>query len=77
MRSVARYLLAVLVCGFSFLSLEAQCPKRPDPGTVVEDPFSISAQNGVLNAEFAVKHSVDDFGFTHYCINYDTGNDIA
>jgi len=57
--------------------MEAQCPKRPDSGTVVEDPFAISAQNGVLKAGFTVKHSVDDAGYTHYCINYDTGNGIA
>jgi FtsP/CotA-like multicopper oxidase with cupredoxin domain len=65
-------LLAILVCGFCFLRLEAQCPKRPDVGTVVLDPFNISAQNGALSAELIMRHSVDDAGYTHYCYNYKT-----
>jgi hypothetical protein len=38
-----RYVLAILVFGFSFLRLEAQCPKRPDSGTVVQDALTVSA----------------------------------
>ena len=72
MRSMLRYVLAILVCGFSFLRLEAQCPTRPDAGTVVQDALSISSVNGVLNAELTMKHSVDDAGYTHYCYNYET-----
>ncbi|MGC1436652.1 MAG: multicopper oxidase domain-containing protein [Terriglobales bacterium] len=72
MRSMLRYVLAILVCGFSFLNLEAQCPKRPNAGTVVQDALSVSSVNGVLNAELTMKHSVDDAGYTHYCYNYAT-----
>src|SRR5215471_8677832 len=77
MRFLSRCLLAIVLCGVWSLSLMAQCPKRPDPGTIVEDPFAISSQNGVLDAGFVVKHSVDDFGYTHYCINYNAGSGIA
>jgi len=72
MRSAFRYLLAIALCGFSFLSLEAQCPARPDPGTVVQDALSLYPVNGVLNAEFTMRHSVDTGGFNHYCFNYET-----
>jgi FtsP/CotA-like multicopper oxidase with cupredoxin domain len=67
-----RYVLAILVCGFSFLRLEAQCPSRPDAGTVVQDALSISSKNGVLKAGLTMKRSVDDAGYTHYCYNYKT-----
>src|ERR1700680_1515600 len=72
MRSMYRYLLAVLVCGFSVLSLEAQCPKRPDPGTVVQNALSLDSANGALNAELTLRHSVDTGGYNHYCLNYAT-----
>lgn len=75
MRAGSKLLFAVLICGFSFLQLLAQCPKRPDVGTVVQDPLSLSSQNGVLDAAFTMKYSVDDSGFSHYCYIYrtDTG----
>jgi len=72
MRSSFRYFLAILVCGFSFLSLEAQCPARPDPGSVVKDAFVLTSMNGVLDAKFTMRHSVDTMGFNHYCYNYET-----
>jgi FtsP/CotA-like multicopper oxidase with cupredoxin domain len=72
MRFTSRYVLAILVCGSSFLRLEAQCPKRPDAGTVVQDAPSINSMNGVLKAELTMKRSVDDAGYTHYCYNYAT-----
>ncbi len=71
MRCLTKWLLLMVVCGFSFLKLVAQdCPPRPALGTVVVDPYSISSQNGTLNAEMAMAHSVDDTGYTHYCYNY-------
>ena len=73
MRSLFRYSLAMVVCGFSFLGVEAQCPPRPDPGTVVEDALSLNSANGVLNAEFTMKHSVDSGGYNHYCYIYENG----
>ena len=77
MRWVSRCLLSIAVCGFSFLNLVAQCPKRPDPGTVVRDPFSISSQNGVLSAQLVMGRSVDDAGYTHYCYNYKAPSQIV
>ena len=77
MRSVSRYLLAIVICGFSFLRLEAQCPNRPDAGTVVKDALSLSSVNGVLSAELTMKTSVDEAGYTHYCYIYDTGKGEA
>ncbi|MGB6678558.1 MAG: multicopper oxidase domain-containing protein, partial [Terriglobales bacterium] len=72
MRSALRYLLAILLCGFSFVSLQAQCPARPDSGTVVKDALVLDSVNGVLNADLTMKHSVDSAGFNHYCYIYDT-----
>jgi len=73
MRPLFRCLLVTLICAFSFVCVEAQCPARPDPGTVVKDALSLNSVNGVLNAEFTMRHSVDTGGYNHYCINYDTG----
>jgi len=72
MRSVSKYLFVILVCGFSFLRLEAQCPARPNPGTVVLDPLALTSVNGTLNAELTMRHSVDGAGYNHYCLNYAT-----
>ncbi len=76
MRSVSRCLLVVVMCGFSFLRLEAQCPDRPNTGTVVQDALSLNSVNGVLDADLTMRHSVDNGGYTHYCFNYktDTGD---
>ena len=63
----------LLLCGLSY-SASAQCPARPDPGTVVKDALSLSSQNGVLKTDFVMGRSVDKFGYTHYCYNYDTGS---
>lgn len=76
MYSVSRWLLAIVWCGISFAELAAQCPARPDPGTVVNDPFSISSQNGVLSAQFTMERSVDRFGYTHYCYEYSAANQV-
>ena len=64
--------LLALVCGFSLGIALAQCPKRPDPGTVVEDPFALSSKSGRLDADFTMRHSVDSNGYNHYCSNYKT-----
>jgi FtsP/CotA-like multicopper oxidase with cupredoxin domain len=73
MRSLSRCLFAILVCAFSLVCVEAQCPPRPDPGSVVKDALSIDSVNGVLNAELTMRHSVDSGGFNHYCMNYENG----
>ena len=77
MRSAFRCLVAILICGFSFVALQAQCPARPDAGTVVQDALALSSVNGVLSAELTMRHSVDTAGFNHYCLNYDTGTGIV
>jgi FtsP/CotA-like multicopper oxidase with cupredoxin domain len=76
MHSASRYLLAILICGLSFLRVAAQCPARPPVGSVVLDPLSLNSVNGVLKAELTVQHSVDNGGYTHNCMNYktDTGD---
>jgi|HubBroStandDraft_6_1064221.scaffolds.fasta_scaffold00018_72 FtsP/CotA-like multicopper oxidase with cupredoxin domain len=73
MRAVSKYLLAFLMCGFSFAGAAAQCPARPNTGTVVKDALSLYSQNGVLNANFAMAYSVDTSGYSHYCYKYETG----
>jgi FtsP/CotA-like multicopper oxidase with cupredoxin domain len=70
MRRVSRYLLAIAICGFSFLQLAAQCPARPQPNTVLNDALNLSSQNGTLNAALTLGHSVDVNGYTHYCYKY-------
>ena len=76
MRSVSRWLLAIVLCGFSIPELVAQCPPRPASGTVVNNPFAISSQNGVLSAAFTMAHSVDNNGYTHYCYKYTANNQV-
>jgi FtsP/CotA-like multicopper oxidase with cupredoxin domain len=70
---VLRFLLAIVVLGFSFVGLVAQCPPRPQPATVVQDALNLYSQNGVLNAALALGHSVDSAGYTHFCYKYQTG----
>src|SRR5271170_2067752 len=77
MRSMFRYLPMVLLCGVSFVSLQAQCPARPEAGTVVQDAPSLSSVKGVLSAEFTMQHSVDAAGYTHYCINYESSKGVV
>jgi FtsP/CotA-like multicopper oxidase with cupredoxin domain len=74
LRTAFRYLLIVLICGFSCVTVLAQCPARPVPGTVVKDALSLNSQNGELQAAFIMGRSVDQYGYTHYCYNYNTGS---
>ena len=77
MGSVWRWLLAVAVCGIPVARLAAQCPDRPTSGTVVQDAYSITSQNGVLTADLSLGHSVDQAGFTHYCYQYQSPNGVV
>ena len=69
-------------CGFAvafgLLSAAAfaQCPDRPNSGTVVADAPSIVSQNGVLSAQFTMAQSIDTRGYTHYCYKYSSGSQI-
>jgi FtsP/CotA-like multicopper oxidase with cupredoxin domain len=74
MRSSCRYSLAMMVCGFAFLRVAAQCPVRPTSGTVVQDALNLYSQNGVLSAGLYMRHSVDKAGYTHFCYNYKTSS---
>ena len=76
MRILSRYLLVILSL-FSSITVLAQCPNRPAPGSVVKDALNLSSQNGVLKVDMAISHSVDQFGYTHYCYVYDTGSGIV
>jgi FtsP/CotA-like multicopper oxidase with cupredoxin domain len=53
------------------------CPDRPARGSVVQNPFDISSQNGTLTATISIAHSVDSFGYTHYCYRYNTGGQVV
>src|ERR1700722_19449646 len=84
MGSLSRWLLFITrssvfitLCGFPFLNLAAdECPARPNPGSVVNDPYAIVSNNGVLKAQFILAHSVDQAGYTHYCYEYNASGQI-
>jgi FtsP/CotA-like multicopper oxidase with cupredoxin domain len=77
MRRMANCFFAVLLCGCWALQVAAQCPDRPAGNTVVNDPFSISSQNGSLSAELVLARSVDTAGYTHYCYKYNTPTQVV
>ncbi len=77
MRSLSKWLPAIILCGFSFLNAAADdCPARPANGGVIADPYSISSQNSVLKAQFILAHSVDQAGYAHYCYKYNASGQI-
>ena len=66
--AVAAAMLQIgLVSGFGQLP---NCPVRPAPGSIVQNPFSLKSQNGVLTVDLALRNAVDDLGFMHYCYDY-------
>jgi FtsP/CotA-like multicopper oxidase with cupredoxin domain len=77
MRTVRRCLLAIIVCGVSFLGAAAQCPARPNAGSVVKDALSLSSQNGTLKAAFNMGYSIDIYGYSHYCYKYEVPTGIV
>jgi FtsP/CotA-like multicopper oxidase with cupredoxin domain len=77
MSSLTRCLLAIAVSAASFLGAAAQCPARPASGTVVQDALSLSSQNGALKANFTMGYSVDLYGYSHYCYNYQTASGVV
>jgi FtsP/CotA-like multicopper oxidase with cupredoxin domain len=72
MRGICKSLPLAVLCGVAFVGATAQCPKRPDPGTVVEDTLALKSTNGTLQAALVMRHSTDDFGYAHYCYNYES-----
>jgi FtsP/CotA-like multicopper oxidase with cupredoxin domain len=63
------FLLAIAV---SVARAQQPCPLRPVPGSAVKNPYVIRSQNGTLTADFTLKNSVDEKGFLHDCVNYQT-----
>ena len=76
MQFVFKLVGAVICCLLSLQAL-AQCPPRPPSGTVVQDALSLYPQNGVLNADFDMGYSVDQYGYTHYCYKYQTSTGVV
>ena len=78
MRLLSRCVPAVMLSGlFCSLSATSQdCPLRPAHGSVVQNPYSISSQDGVLTATLSMARSVDSFGYTHYCYKYNAGGQV-
>ena len=75
MTAIHRSLLAILACGLTAGSVCAQaptCPPRPNPGSVVNNPLDAISQNGVLNASFTFRSSLDTLGYLHECYIYQT-----
>jgi FtsP/CotA-like multicopper oxidase with cupredoxin domain len=77
MRSGSRFWISILASTISLATAVAQCPPRPLPGTILHDSLSLYSQNGVLNADLTLGHSVDSNGYTHYCYKYNTGTLIT
>ena len=77
MRSISRCLFPILLCAVLNARSAGQCPARPQSGTEVLDAYTITPQNGVLTADFALGESVDQQGYTHYCYQYQTPNGIV
>ena len=80
MHTMSRFFLAIVVCGFASSSLVAQssqCPQRPAAGAISQDALNLYSQNGVLNANFTMAHSVDLFGYNHICYKYQNGNTVV
>jgi FtsP/CotA-like multicopper oxidase with cupredoxin domain len=73
MRLKSHLIFSLVLSVLCISSAVAQCPPRPDSGTVVSDPYSIYSQNGSLSAAFTMAESVDTFGYTHYCYKYLVG----
>ncbi len=71
------FLLGLSIWGLFVFHAAAQCPPRPPSGTVVQDPFSLVSQNGVLSADLDMGYSVDQFGYTHYCYKYQSPTEVV
>lgn len=72
-----RFISGLLVIGCALVTASAQlpnCPLRPVPGSVVQDPLNLSSQNGALSLAITMRNAPDTAGFNHYCLNYETAN---
>src|ERR1700690_3877771 len=74
---LTKYLIVVGILGVLPVTLLAQCPPRPDSGTLVQNPYAIKSQNGTLTADLSLGQSVDSQGYTHYCYQYQSPSGIV
>jgi FtsP/CotA-like multicopper oxidase with cupredoxin domain len=73
MRALIKTATIVLLIALGVANLCAQlpnCPVRPAPGTLVQNPTSLHSQNGILTVDLALRNGVDQYGFMHYCYDY-------
>jgi FtsP/CotA-like multicopper oxidase with cupredoxin domain len=79
LRLLSWYVPAIMLPALSCsLWVTAQdCPARPAMGSVVQNPYSISSRDGVLNAQLSMARSVDSFGYTHYCYKMNAGGQVV
>jgi FtsP/CotA-like multicopper oxidase with cupredoxin domain len=50
------------------------CPVRPAPGTLVENPLTLASKNGLLQVDLSLRNASDQYGFMHYCYDYPANN---
>ena len=77
MFKIVRMCFTLLICGYPFLHLSAQCPDRPVSGSMLQEPYAIRSSNGTLQASLALGYSVDQSGYSHYCYQYQTPNGVV
>src|SRR5580658_8495422 len=77
MGCVTRWLFLPVFFAMTVLHLAAQCPARPVSGTEVLDAYTVTPQNGVLQADLSLGYSVDQQGYTHYCYQYQSPNGVV
>ena len=79
MTGIDRLLSLTLACAVSAgigMAQTPTCPARPSPGSVVNNPLTISSESGVLNAGFTLLSSITE-GYLHECYLYQTGKGPA
>jgi len=72
-----KWAFAAQLVGCAFLTASAQlpnCPLRPNSGTVVLDPLSLTSVNGTLSVALTERNAADSAGIMHYCFDYSTSN---
>src|SRR5579859_5046168 len=80
MRTLFKWILAVqlgVLASATALAQLPNCPLRPNPGSVVLDPLSLSSQNGTLSLALTMRNGADAFSVMHYCFDYSTANGLV
>jgi FtsP/CotA-like multicopper oxidase with cupredoxin domain len=76
MRAITKFLMILSLFALTAAGALAQnptCPPRPVAGSVVENPTTLTSQNGTLTANFTFNTFLDALGYTEYCYNYAPG----